>query len=43
MFKIYEEPESPNEGAVIRYMVNRNRQTRERVNESPNEGAFWNI
>ena len=28
MFKTYDEPESPNEGACLRYMRNRNRQMR---------------
>ena len=30
MFKIYAEPESPNEGACLRSMMNPNRQTREK-------------
>ena len=44
MFKTYEEPESPNEGACVRYMMNPNRQMGGGVGrvsdpESPNEGA----
>ena len=31
MFKMYEEPELPNEGACVRYFMNRRRQMRRRV------------
>ena len=31
MFKIYEEPELPNEGECLRYIRNRRRQIRRRV------------
>ena len=31
MFKIYEEPESPNEEACLRYIMNRKREMRRRV------------
>ena len=30
-FKIYEEPELPNEGACVRYIMNRRHQMRRRV------------
>ena len=47
MFKIHDEPESPNEGACLRYMMNRNNRQMGRGRvfkiddepESPNEGA----
>ena len=47
VFRMYDEPESPNEGAFLRYMMNRNRQIRRQFKihdiydetESPNEGA----
>ena len=31
VFKIYEEPELPNEGACVRYKMNRRRQMRRHV------------
>ena len=31
LFKIYDEPESPNEGVCLGYRMNRNRQRRGRV------------
>ena len=44
VFKIYDEPESPNEGACLRYMMKRNRQITGQFTiydepKSPNEGA----
>ena len=45
MFKIYDEPESRNEGACLRYMMNSNREMRGMFKicvepKSPNEGGF---
>ena len=46
MLKLYDEPESPSEGACLRDMMNRNRQSSGQFKiydepDSPNEGACF--